>query len=136
MAKINKIIRLRRKYAELYNRLLGNCDLLTTPIVPAGYGHTYQSYVVLLAARFARDEVIRRLKHLGIESTIGTYSISSQPYFHRYRGSNVAPVPRSIKAFECSLTLPLYPSMKKGDVEKVAGALLSILKQMDEEKRT
>jgi dTDP-4-amino-4,6-dideoxygalactose transaminase len=127
LLKIKRIISGREKYAKMYNRLLEECSLLTTPYVPAGYHHTYQSYVVLLSQEVDRDFIIRELKKLDIETTLGTYSISSQPYFKKYAPSQKVSTPRSNFAFKQSLTLPLYPGMKRRDVIKVATSLLKIL---------
>lgn len=131
MAKIDQIIRLRRKFAGVYRELLGDSELLTTPFAPIGFGHTYQSYVVLLADGIDRDEVIRRMKLVGIETTIGTYSISTQPYFEKFVGFPRPVVPRSIIASRRSLTLPLYPGMRKKDVKTVATSLVSILEDLN-----
>lgn len=127
LLKIERIISERKKYAELYNSLFDGSSLLTTPYVPAGYQHTYQSYVVLLSEGVDRDFVIRELKKLNIETTLGTYSISSQPYFKEYTSRKKRITPRSDFAFKQTLTLPLYPAMKKRDVVKVATSLLNIL---------
>ena len=74
-----------------------------------------------------RDFVIRELKKLNIETTLGTYSISTQPYFKEYTQRKKGSMPRSNFAFKQTLTLPLYPGMKKRDVVKVATSLLNIL---------
>ena len=127
LLKIKKIISARKKYAEIYNMLFEGNSLLTTPSAPSGYSHTYQSYVLLLSKGVDRNFIIRELRKLDIESTLGTYSISSQPYFKEYSAHKVINTPRSNFAFAQTLTLPLYPGMKKRDVIKVASALLTIL---------
>jgi|LakMenEpi03Aug12_release.lakeMendotaPanAssembly.Ray.scaffolds.fasta_scaffold200573_2 perosamine synthetase len=127
LKKLDRIISARLRYAHLYNRLLKDCRLLTTPTAPAGFGHTYQSYVVLLADGLDRDFLIREMKKLNIETTLGTYSISSQPYFNKYSSSKQRDVPNSKIAFRQTLTLPLYPGMKNSGVKLVTNALLDTL---------
>jgi dTDP-4-amino-4,6-dideoxygalactose transaminase len=67
------------------------------------------------------------MKKLNIETTLGTYSISSQPYFNKYSSSKQQDVPNSKIAFRQTLTLPLYPGMKNSGVKLVTNALLDTL---------
>jgi dTDP-4-amino-4,6-dideoxygalactose transaminase len=127
LMKIERIISARKNHAAMYDSLFAGSSLLTTPSAPLGFSHTYQSYVVLLSKVVDRNFVIRELKKLNIETTLGTYSISSQPYFEKYSSSKKTIAPHSNFAFTHSLTLPLYPEMKKRDVHRVATSLNAIL---------
>lgn len=129
LSKIHRIISARKKYAKMYDVIFEGNEFLTTPHVPMGYSHTYQSYVVLLSRGVDRNFIIRELRKMDIESTLGTYSISSQPYFEKYSARRKTEVPQSNFAFSQALTLPLYPGMKSRDVAKVAKAVLTILER-------
>jgi perosamine synthetase len=111
MTKLKRHISDRIKYANSYKMNLELCPYLVLPSVPDGYVYTFQSYVIRLSDHFDRDEVIRRMKKVGIETTLGTYSISSEPYFQGYIDNSKHSVCNSEKAFSQSLTLPLYPGM-------------------------
>ena len=130
LQKINKIIAKRLSLVQVYEQFLLDTEYISVPSAPNGFLHTFQSYVVLLKAEIDRDSVIRELRKLDIESTLGTYSISSQPYFDQYLSDRKINVPRSKFAFAQTLTLPLYPQMKKTSVEKVSTSLLKILNSL------
>ena len=114
----------------MYNSLFEGNKYFSTPFVPEGFGHTYQSYVVLLSKGLDRDAIIRELKKKNIETTLGTYSISSQPYFQKLYVNHKKETPNSDFAFKQTLTLPLYPGMKSRDIKKVSQTLITILSQM------
>lgn len=130
LLKIHKIIAARKNYAEMYNSIFEGNKYFVTPFVPWGFIHTYQSYVVLLSKEIDRDSVIRELKKKNIETTLGTYSISSQPYFQKLFPNHTKETPNSDFAFKQTLTLPLYPGMRSRGVKKVADTLLATLDDM------
>lgn len=127
MARLETILLARRDLAAQYDEALGGHSLLSTPIVPFGQTHTYQSYVVLLEESLDRDAAIEGLRARGIETTLGTYSLNSQPSFRQLSGVGAADVPRSLSAFNRALTLPLHPGMSRADVEVVARELDVVL---------
>jgi len=129
LEKLETIIQQRRKYAAAYMDLLGDISNLVLPSIPKGFGHTFQSFVVLLDPEIKRDRVIEEMRKFDIETTLGTYSISAQPYFSRYLTETSHPCPQSLRAFNSSLTLPLYPSMKSSDIKQVAESLRRVLSQ-------
>jgi perosamine synthetase len=130
LLKIQKIISSRKYYAEMYNSLFEGNKFLSTPFVPDGFVHTFQSYVILLSKVVDRDAIIRELKKKNIETTLGTYSISSQPYFLKLYPNHKKETPNSDFAFKQTLTLPLYPGMRSRDVKKVAHTLIAVLDEM------
>ena len=90
-------------------------------------GRVYQGMVVRLADEYDRDVVVAGLRALGVESTIGTYSISSHPGLLKAIEVVKGGVPGSKLAARQSLTLPLWPEMTEGDVDSVVAALAQTL---------
>jgi dTDP-4-amino-4,6-dideoxygalactose transaminase len=131
MSKLQEIIEKRINLAERYENLLGEIKGISVPEVPDGFRHTFQSYVIQLDDRYDRDEVIKKMACVGIETTLGTYSISSQPYFRKYNPNLLEPVPNSVIAFSKSLTLPLYPTMNVKKIDSVVRSLKDILFAFD-----
>jgi dTDP-4-amino-4,6-dideoxygalactose transaminase len=66
-----------------------------------------------------RNKIINDLKNNGIESTIGTYALSSQPLFEKYKKQ----CPNSLYAFKHSLALPIYHELSEADVKYVVNNL-------------
>jgi perosamine synthetase len=130
MGKLQEIIDKRTKLAGIYDQILSNVGGILPPKAPLGYQHTYQSYVILLDDAFSRDEVIQEMAVAGIETTLGTYSISAQPYFKKFSSKPSTTVPNSIRAYSQSLTLPLYPTMSEKKVKHVTHTLKRVLERL------
>lgn len=119
MDRIEAFIKRRIDNAKLYGDLIQDRSLaVDIPRVSSRYRHTYQAYVVLVDNR---DKVIKYLKLKGIESTIGTYSLTSDPSF---RGD----CPNGKIAFESSLALPMYHELTRAQIYRVVDALEKALK--------
>lgn len=116
----------REKATELAS-LLQNIPGIQLPVEPAGLYHTYQSFVVVLDDRFQRDHVIRQLRTMGVESTLGTYAMHCQPLYHQRYQMTPGDLPVSCRLFKQSLTLPLYPQMSGDDLRQVADSLRNTL---------
>jgi len=85
MSRLKWLIDGKRERAAQLSELLSNVDGLQLPVEPAGHFHTYQSYVTVLDDRFDRDAIIGTMREKGVETTIGTYAMHSQPaYRNRY----------------------------------------------------
>ena len=121
--KLASIIASKRALADRYRSLLDGLDGVAVPIEPAWGGHVYQSFVVLLDDRISRDGVIEHMKQAGIETTLGTYAMHAQPYFQNAFGLRAGDLPNSYRAFQQSLTLPLYPGLSDDDLERVTAEL-------------
>jgi len=127
MDKLESILAQRRALAAAYTEALAGVAGVRPPVTAAGCEHTFQSYVVMLDGHVDRDDVIRRLRADGIETTLGTYALHSEPYFTRTLGIGDDALPHARAAFAQSLTLPLYPGMSTDDVRVVVAALAGVL---------
>lgn len=128
MKRLDEILEKRHKLAGYYQEFLQEMIEIKTPTAEDGYQHSYQSYVIKLANNIDRDAVIRKMRKHEIETTLGTYSISSQKYFSEYGRIGIQGTKNSDEAFRQTLTLPLYPSMRRKDVMTVATILEKTLK--------
>ncbi len=120
MEKLPWLLERRRFLAGQLKEALADIPGVTLPAEPAWGGHIYQSFVVLLDEGINRNGVIERLREREIETTLGTYSLSSQPFFQRTYGYDPSLVPSSHAAFHRSLTLPFYPQMDEASFDKIA----------------
>jgi perosamine synthetase len=71
--------------------------------------------------------VIADMRERGIETTLGTYAVHAQPYFARTFALRPGDLPRSYRAYRQTLTLPLYPGLSDGDVDRVVASLAAAL---------
>lgn len=127
LSKIDRLIQRRREQAKLYEEIIRSTHLdVTTPAEMDWAYHTYQSYVVVLGARFPeRNKCIRALRtKFNIETQVGTYSLSEQIAFRGTRA--IGSLDNSRFLYSRTLTLPLYESLSEEQQGHVVGALAEI----------
>ncbi|MSU57635.1 MAG: DegT/DnrJ/EryC1/StrS family aminotransferase [Pedosphaera sp.] len=123
LKKLDWLINGKRAHAARLAGLLAGIKGISLPVEPAGCLHTYQSFVIVLDAGIDRDAVIARMRERGVETTLGTYAMHSQPFFQRTYGYKPGDLPVSDRLFRQTLTLPLYPQMTEADLQLVAKSL-------------
>lgn len=128
MDRLEEIIAARRTLAAAYAQALSSVSSVTPPVEPAGFRHTYQSYVCRLDPSVNRDAVIDYMAKAGVEATLGTYALHCQPAFERTLGMKCGDLPHSAAAFAQTVTLPLHPALTQEDVEQVASVLSAAVK--------
>jgi dTDP-4-amino-4,6-dideoxygalactose transaminase len=121
--------RRREQLAQAYDAALSGLPLQLPAHAPPGEQHAWHLYVVRLAddARVARDRVIERLYAAGIGCSVHYIPLHLQPYWRERYGLQARHFPRSQRAFERMISLPLYTRMRDADVERVAQALRAVL---------
>jgi perosamine synthetase len=111
----------RRTRAARYAAALDGVDWLAPPMEPEGYGHTWQTYAVLLDAAVDRQALMTRLLERGIENSIGAHALNRIGYLEPYcEGRSFDGCER---AADAALCLPLYPTMTDDDVDRVVEVL-------------
>jgi hypothetical protein len=98
---------------------------------PGDAGHSWHMFTVLLPfARLglSRDEFIVRMKARGIGVGIHYPSIPGLTYY-RQAGWDPAAFPNAARIGAETVTLPLFPAMSEGDVDRVCDALLELAKR-------
>jgi dTDP-4-amino-4,6-dideoxygalactose transaminase len=131
LAKLDRILAVRRQLASRYDRLLEGTPVVK-PVPKRGREtHVYQSYVVLLPGKPAseRAELIRGLKEAGVETTIGTWHMPMTSHFRNRYGFQRGNFPVSDDVFARAMTLPLFETMTPAEQEEVAGKLRSLLER-------
>jgi len=125
LAKLSRFVERRRALAERYDSLIGGLAPLVRPVGRvAGCRPAWHLYVVLIdfdAAGVERAEVMRRLDARGIGSMVHYLPVHLQPYWQQRVGALELPGAR--RYYERALTLPLFPAMADGDVDRVVDEL-------------
>ena len=131
MARLREALRHRADVAAQYTRELSGLSGVRLPTVPSGAEPAWQSYVLRVPAD-VRNALRARLFARGVETSIGTWSASTQP---RYRGySNPLP-PRSLEVFEATLALPLHEGIGPAEVSEVTQAVAVSLAEVQASTR-
>ncbi len=130
LGKIQHIIDERRKIAAQYKEVMSDLEWIGLPLDEEAKGiqRVYQSYVVLIHRDVDTSQLIQGLKQRGIETTIGSYSIHSPPYYHKKYGFKSEDYPNSTFASTHSLCLPLHEKLSEEDLSGIRKALESVAK--------
>lgn len=125
LAKLERFAARRRMLYSLYaDRLAPLAPFVT--VAPMASDDTACPHLMSVLLDFAalkvsRTEVAARLRGRGIGSQVHYIPVHWQPFW-RARQPDLT-LPGAEAWYRCTLSLPLYPSMADGDVERVACAL-------------
>lgn len=116
----------RRWLADTYGKLLAPLAKEGLLSVPASApGHSWQTYMIVLRRELPRDDIIRGLKNLCIETNLGAQSLAAQPAFR-----NFPPDPdtcHSRMLYQRGLALPFCESYGVDEAMQVVAALSKVL---------
>lgn len=140
--KLDFIITEKRNGASRYNELLPQIiPELITPIEPAGYFHTYQSYVCMLdedslglrttaAGGAFRNELLQRLENQGIATRQGTHAVHMLGYYKKRFDYRPEDMPNSYACDHLSITLPLYVGITDEEQRYVVATMRKTIDEM------
>ncbi len=122
MGRLDELVLRRRALADSYNRQLANHPFLLAPDAPPWAETNYQSYAVRLTddAPLERDDVLRGLRERGIAAKAGVMTIHREM---AYASSPPCSLPRTERASDRSLLLPLFPELTTDDQDRVVAGL-------------
>ena len=87
--------------------------------------HLYVALIDFSAAGTSRRRVMEALRADGIGSQVHYIPVHVQPYYRRRHGERA--LPGAMAYFERCLSLPLFPAMADGDVDRVVDSLARAL---------
>ncbi len=115
----------REQIAARYFEALAGLPLILPPKAPDGDVHSWHLYVLRLSdeAPVSRDVFIERMFEQGIGCSVHYVPLHQHPYWKERYGLTPAMFPESQKAYERTVTIPLYTAMTDEQVERVIGAV-------------
>ena len=125
MGRLDDILAARRMLAERYNALLADVPGVTTPFVPEGLAHTYQSYCVRLGSAASRSRIMDEMAAKGIATRRGVMAIHMEP---AYRTQEHRTLPETERATTDTLLLPLFAGMTTDEQDTVVAALAEAIR--------
>lgn len=129
LPRLRSSIASRQGVAKQYETLLGDIECLKTPEIPnLPYGHSWHLYPVAIdfdAIGRTRGDVMRRLLKAGVGTQVHYVPVHKQPY---YANPDEAPYfPGAEAYYSRTLSLPMYSTLDKDDIQFIADALRSAL---------
>lgn len=129
LRKLDRFVARRRELAALYATLLAEraprMRLAASPAHSHPALHLLTVLIDFEAEGISRRTVVESLKAQGIGTQVHYIPVHRQPYYVNRQG--LADLPGADAWYARCLTLPLYPTMTDGDVERVVDALAGIL---------
>ena len=123
--RIDEIVEARISRSRIYDRLLSSIPYISIPNILEDNISNYQTYAILLDKdKFnskKRSIIMSKMKDSGIQTQIGTFSISHTPYLSNYR--KVGKLSNSKLLSENLLALPLHHELSPSDQEYVVESL-------------
>ena len=115
----------RHEIAKAFHDRFADLPDLALPSEPADRRHAWHLYIVGLTdkSRATREQFIERLTERGIGTSVHFIPAHLHPYYAAHLGHKRGDFPRAEAAFECAVSLPLYPAMTDEDVEYVASSV-------------
>jgi len=122
LQKVNKIIKIRREKAKYFTSILlkTNTSEIIIPNFPNNLFHVYQEYHIKInSGKNKRDELKKYLWKKGIGTRISFLPIHKTHFYKNIlRYNNILKNTEYIS--EQTLTLPLYPDLKKTEMDYIA----------------
>jgi dTDP-4-amino-4,6-dideoxygalactose transaminase len=130
LRKLGAFVARRRALAASYDARLAELPAVR-PVTrgDASKGSAFHLYSVLIdfdAVGVERAELMARLRERGIGTQVHYIPVPMQPYY-RARGWDPNDFPGAMSYYRRTLSLPLFPAMADGDVDRVVDALAASL---------
>jgi perosamine synthetase len=123
MKHIDELLNRRLELTQNYMDLLEGQKNIVIPKTTEQDKHSRQSFCIYLDNR---DALMKKMREMGIEVQIGTYSLHMHPAFAPSEFCRVdGDMSGSSYAFEHCLALPLYHEMSQEDQGRVVEELIS-----------
>jgi len=117
--KILKIIDMRRKKAEHYNKKLSTIKTIITPHESTGEYHVYQLYTIQLPDKKTRDNIQTKLTNARIMTKIYFEPVHLKTYYKKEFNYKKGDLPVTEDLAGKVLTLPLYPTLTKKEIDYI-----------------
>ncbi|MCW3019093.1 MAG: DegT/DnrJ/EryC1/StrS aminotransferase [Solirubrobacterales bacterium] len=129
LERLDDWIRARNDVASWYRELLAaDPRVALPPPAPPGSLHAYHLFVVrVLGGAVLRRDVFEGLRAAGIGVQVHYIPIYRFPYYRDTLGYPQDTCPHAEAYYASAISLPVYPSLSRGDVERVVAELTRLL---------
>lgn len=128
--KLDSFIARRRRIVCAYNRAFGDLPRVRIPWERPGVFSAFHLYVLRVdfaALGKTRALVMSELRERGIGTQVHYIPVHLQPYYRERFGTRPGDLPLAEALYARSLSLPLYPAMRQGDVARVIRSVREVL---------
>jgi len=129
LRRLNGFIQVRRHFARLYDEAFAGSEVVQTPIKHDDRNHVYHLYAIRLNLEqltIDRAAFIDQLSEMKIGSSVHFIPVHLHPFYGEHFGYQRGDLPCAEAIYDSILSLPLYPSMSRRDVDDVINAVQQI----------
>jgi perosamine synthetase len=129
LAKLDRFIEERRKWAKYYTEKLSRIQWLQAPIEREGYQHSWQAYVCYVdegRSQRPRNEIMQSLYERGIHTRPGTHAVHMLGIYRKRLGSQPDDFPVARDCDRYTMAIPLHNRMSPEDYAYVVEAIKSL----------
>ena len=123
----------RREIAETYlHRFAGTEELEMPPTGSVNATHGWHLFILRLRQEMlavGRSDLIRELKEAGIGTSVHFIPLHLHPYYRERYGYSSGDFPNAEDAYARCISLPIYPDMRDGEVERVLAAVEHLVRK-------
>lgn len=127
LQKADSLFHQRKAIARQYNRAFENYDFLQLP--PDGEGNAWHLYIIRIVPEklsISRDEFSQKLQEQGLGISMHFIPHFRLSYLKNHFQLDASDYPNAQKRYETSLTLPFWPGMTPGMVQKVIDTVINL----------
>jgi dTDP-4-amino-4,6-dideoxygalactose transaminase len=127
LSRAMDMLDMRRRIAVRYDEAFASEEALAIP--PSSPGDARHLYPLRLRDAKKRDDFISRLRAWGIGTSVHFIPLHIMPYYRDRYDLKAEDLPESYKRFTQTVSLPLWPGMKDGQIERVIASVLRAVRE-------
>lgn len=120
----------RKEIAQIYTRVFKEMEEIQEPVVKPYIQHAWHLYIIQLNLEkltIDRARFIQEMKNRNIGTSVHFIPLHMHPYYRKMYGYKPEDFSGAKYLYERIVSLPIYPKMKKEDVEDVIWAVKDIV---------
>jgi perosamine synthetase len=129
LKKLDKLISLRQKKAKFYQQKLKNIDEIQLPAIPLNFTHVFQLYSIILSTGKIRNDLKNYLSKKGIMTKTFFDPIHETAFYKKNFKQKIF-LPKTVDISKRILSLPLYPTMTKEELNYVCNSVLEFFNKL------
>ena len=129
LRKVDLLIEMRRKHSEYMTKALSGIKDIALPEFPEEVFHVYQEYAIRVkAGSQTRDSLRAHLTGQGIMTRVSFYPVHLTHFYRNVLRYENTLLDVTEKVSSCALTLPMYPSITKEEMDCIAQEIHNFFK--------
>ncbi len=131
LKKIDKFIKERNEIAKIYNKGFKKNKLIQIPKIYDKVKHAFHLYTILIDFKKlnkSRNEVMESLRKFNIGTQVLYIPVHFQPYYKKKYKFKSGDFPVAEHYYKYCLSIPIYPGIKKNEVNFIINKINTIVK--------